>query len=256
MSYRIDGSSHRTGVRNETHVANLLNEIRFQETQWRTKGGTQTLFDLLKGESNTSGSSVKHQTNSKSTFAWDNRGWSVLPAHILPPLQEFKALIAEARTLEKDERTKLIAHYRKELFKASHKSLLLLLNDRDWLIKYINNLFLSHYLTADEIFIYIKQGGELRFIKPQDLPIVQKLEAGWKPLLLAPTRSRVKSLRLRLESPEGALWDPGIQFRLKDTQGIKAFLGLSPKYKNSNFCVGLQQSGAHILPSTTLILKK
>ena len=245
MSYKIDGSSHRNGVANENDVASFLNSIQYEGATWIKQGGTKTLFDVVKGTG--PGSSIKRQTNGTSTFAWDNRGWSLLPEHILPPLIAFKQEIKTVRQLEEHERVALIARYRRELATATNQSLLLLLSNQQWLDDYISNLFLNHYQTVEYIFIANKAEKSLLVIKPSDLPIVRKLQAGWKPVLLEPTRRGVKSLRLQLQSPNGEMFNPGIQFRLKDTQGIRAFLKLNPKYKNSDFCFGLQQSGAHIL---------
>jgi hypothetical protein len=233
MTYKIDGSVHHGGVKNEDITVQILNELKIYSHPVEKRGGTKCKEDAVAGYQRISIKRKDGITN--GSFDWFNT--SAYNDVLGDTFNHFVSNMAELRSLPESLR--------------SDEEFVLKIRDN---FNQLCDLALDN-LTSAEITDILRRGlidancgfdvvindtktSELYVFSADQHPAHDYIANGYSIVLKGNGKS---SRMVYFVDADGNVYDCGLRLRVTSNNGINAFLGNSKANRNSQVVIKLQQ---------------
>jgi hypothetical protein len=233
MTYKIDGSVHHGGVKNEDITVQILNELKIYSHPVEKRGGTKVKEDAVAGYQQISIKRKESITN--GSFDWFNT--SAYNDVLGDTFNHFVSNMAELRSLPESLR--------------SDEEFVLKIRDN---FNQLCDLALDN-LTSVEITDILRRGlidancgfdvvindtktSELYVFSADQHPAHDYIANGYSIVLKGNGKS---SRMVYFVDADGNVYDCGLRLRVTSNNGINAFLGNSKANRNSQVVIKLQQ---------------
>jgi hypothetical protein len=256
MPFKTDGSSHRSGIKNEKNICDFLNtrstiikpSICIPDGTVVHRGGTTVKMDLeiLTSDENKSASIKDHQKKT-STFDWLNSSAAIpsdMKEHLARELKFIKTRFVGGELTKNSARTAC-----NNVLETAFKSI------NSNFIKQI--LFGCYDKYTDYVIIHNNVLKELvLFDRKKNIPELRTYSE-WTYELAFTSRSKTSARIIRI-SPDGITKvNTFLRLRLVLNNGVNALLGLSKSNKTSIPCIKIQQDNvSHFIDTLVDPLKE
>jgi len=240
--FKIDGSVHHGGVKNENQTIAILNELKIYPFTVERRGGTKCKEDAIAGEKLISIKRKEGITN--GSFDWFNTSKynDILGDTFNAFLSNMKELRSMSKNLIKDD--EFVLKVRDNFNQLCEVSLDILGSEQ---IINILQRGLIEANTAFDVVVTDTKTDTLYVFDAEQHPAVDYINRGFTAVL----KGKGKSSRKVLFSDGINLYDCGLRLRVTSNNGINAFLGLSKANSNSQVVIKLQQDNVRQLLIST-----
>lgn len=259
MGFRNDGSSHKTGVKNEIivkekieqdvlYASNTIGTVIEGDYQVEHIGGTKGKTDVnIVVNGVTRRISIKKKEDAKSgSFDWIN---TTKALNASAKYKQFADAVDQARKRYRPTGNRNAAE---EMINEASSKVLDTLDHKD-IFPILQNFVATPYIQQQlRILVNDLQDGVNYSFDFQDMELCKHIQSNSKITLKPPSRGNTQTSRIVLFDGE----DIGIRIRLVTNNGISALVGKSKANKDAQATVKIQQDKVATMLDTTSNVRK
>jgi hypothetical protein len=231
--FKIDGSVHHGGVKNEDQTVRILNEKKIYSETVEKRGGTKCKEDAVAGSQRISIKRKEGITN--GSFDWFNTSayndaLGVTFDHFLSNMKELRQM---PESLRSDE--EFVLKIRDSFNQLCELALDTLTSEQ------VTDILRRGLIDANsgfDVVINDTKTSQIYVFDAGQHPAVDYINQGYSIVLKGNGKS---SRMVYFVDAEGNVYDCGLRLRVTSNNGINAFLGTSKANRNSQVVMKLQQ---------------